>query len=200
MFVVLFAVSEALAATSPCKNFELVPKQGWGARGPKKVLPRFSGKVSLVFVHHTEGSFCTDKKTCSQQAKNVQNYHMFNKGRMYDDIGYSFLIGEDGRVYEGRGWKVVGGHTYGYNSNSYAVSLIGNFKKRSPNAASMNTLKNFIACAVEKGFITYNYELFGHRQAACTDCPGDYLFNYIKGLPRYSTRNITKYCNKKRLN
>lgn len=24
----------------------------------------------------------------------------------YDDVGYSFLIGDDGRVYEGRGWFV----------------------------------------------------------------------------------------------
>lgn len=32
------------------------------------------------------------------------------------DIGYSFMIGEDGNVYEGRGWDEVGAHTYGYNS------------------------------------------------------------------------------------
>lgn len=32
------------------------------------------------------------------------------------DIGYSFMVGEDGNVYEGRGWDQVGAHTYGYNT------------------------------------------------------------------------------------
>merc|ERR1712150_52546 len=46
-------------------------------------------------------------------------------GNGWSDIGYNFLVGEDGRAYEGRGWNRVGGHTYGYNSNSVAVSVIG---------------------------------------------------------------------------
>jgi hypothetical protein len=33
--------------------------------------------------------------------------------RQYCDIGYSFLIGGDGNVYEGRGWDRVGSHTIG---------------------------------------------------------------------------------------
>ena len=43
----------------------------------------------------------------------------FSKG--WSDIGYSFLIGGDGRVYEGRGWGRVGAHTYGYNSRAYGI-------------------------------------------------------------------------------
>ena len=39
----------------------------------------------------------------------------------WSDIGYSFLIGGDGRVYEGRGWGRVGAHTYGYNSRAYGI-------------------------------------------------------------------------------
>jgi N-acetylmuramoyl-L-alanine amidase len=40
------------------------------------------------------------------------------------DIGYNFLIGEDGNVYEGRGWDEVGDHTFGYNFAS-----LGKYKK-----------------------------------------------------------------------
>lgn len=36
----------------------------------------------------------------------------------WDDIGYSFIVGEDGNVYEGRGWRRVGAHAPNYNSNS----------------------------------------------------------------------------------
>lgn len=36
----------------------------------------------------------------------VQNYHMDTKG--WADIGYNFLVGEDGLAYEGRGWDRLG--------------------------------------------------------------------------------------------
>jgi hypothetical protein len=35
----------------------------------------------------------------------------------WGDIGYNFLVGEDGNVYEGRGWTQVGAQTLNYNSN-----------------------------------------------------------------------------------
>jgi N-acetylmuramoyl-L-alanine amidase len=36
----------------------------------------------------------------------------------WDDIGYNFLVGEDGNIYEGRGWTQTGAHCIGYNSKS----------------------------------------------------------------------------------
>jgi N-acetylmuramoyl-L-alanine amidase len=36
----------------------------------------------------------------------------------WDDIGYNFIVGEDGNVYEGRGWGIVGAHAPGFNSYS----------------------------------------------------------------------------------
>lgn len=47
--------------------------------------------------------------------------------RGWDDIGYSFLIGEDGRVYEGRGWDRVGAHAPQYNHVSIGVCFLGDF-------------------------------------------------------------------------
>ena len=68
----------------------------------------------------------------------------------FSDIGYSWLIGEDGAAYEGRGWGVVGAHTRGYNSNSYAFSVMGNFMNRNPNAAALRAVRNIIACGVAR--------------------------------------------------
>ena len=50
----------------------------------------------------------------------------------WDDIGYSFLAGDDGNIYEGRGWDRVGAHTKGYNSRGLAVSFMGNYKDHLP--------------------------------------------------------------------
>ena len=55
----------------------------------------------------------------------------------FNDIGYSFLIGGDGVVYEGRGWNTVGAHTVGFNKQSYAISFIGNFMKELPDKLAL---------------------------------------------------------------
>ena len=64
------------------------------------------------------------------------------------DIGYNFLIGEDGRVYEGRGWDAVGAHTLGYNSVSIGIAFIGDFRGRSPNAAAIRASLQLISCGI----------------------------------------------------
>jgi N-acetylmuramoyl-L-alanine amidase len=35
------------------------------------------------------------------------------------DIGYHFLVGENGKVYEGRGWDRQGAHSPGWNNDAY---------------------------------------------------------------------------------
>ena len=44
----------------------------------------------------------------------------------WSDIGYSFVVGEDGNVYEARGWDAVGAHTlhHNYDGLGKCVSLI----------------------------------------------------------------------------
>ena len=94
------------------------------------------------------------------------------------DIGYNFLVGEDGNVYEGRGWTLAGAHTYGYNSQSIGrsrllsltaqyvrsgISIIGDYMSLKPNAAALNAAKALIKCGVSKGYIKSNYLLRGHR-------------------------------------
>lgn len=44
------------------------------------------------------------------------------------DIGYNFLIGEDGIAYEGRGWGIRGAHSPDYNAKSIGICIIGNFQ------------------------------------------------------------------------
>ncbi|GFY54473.1 peptidoglycan recognition protein 3 [Trichonephila inaurata madagascariensis] len=148
--------------------------------------------VSHVFIHHTAGATCNNKDTCSKVARQIQNYHIDT--RKWADIGYSFLVGGDGRMYEGRGWKGVGAHTYGYNSKAIGISFMGNFEKVPPSAAMLNAARNLIDCGVQKKFISASRQIHGHRDAKCTACPGAALYNIIqkwvgfKGgkLPGYS--------------
>jgi N-acetylmuramoyl-L-alanine amidase len=170
---------------------ELVTREEWGALDPVAIeylLP----PVNMTFIHHTAGSECFDKETCIGVVQAIQIYHIQDRG--WNDIGYSFLIGEDGRVYEGRGWNVIGAHTMNYNSVAFGFSVMGNFMLISPNEAALTAVQTVIACGVEQGYITSDYEMFGHRDGRCTDCPGDVLYAEIETWPHFSTREIPIYC------
>ena len=56
-------------------------------------------------MHHSAEKECFDLDSCIAEVRFIQNLHMDKND--WDDIGYSFLIGVDGRVYEGRGWNVL---------------------------------------------------------------------------------------------
>ncbi|CAH1797130.1 unnamed protein product [Owenia fusiformis] len=169
----------------------IISRAGWGARPPRQ-RSNMRTPVSMVFVHHTAGAFCSSRARCSATVRNTQRFHMNSRG--WSDIGYSFLVGEDGNAYEGRGWTTVGAHTRGYNSQAIAVSVMGNFMSRAPNAAALRAVQDVIACGISRGYIRSNYELFGHRDGGCTACPGDRLYTTIRRWPRFSTRQIRKYC------
>ena len=180
-----------------CSAIERVSRADWNARPSKVVLSSLSKPVSMVFIHHTTGSSCTTKDACIQKAKQHQNFHMDDPDRLYSDIGYNYLVGEDGRGYEGRGLDKQGAHTYGYNSKAIAISVIGDYSLRKPNAAALRAIKAIINCAIDEGVVASNYRLYGHRDAGCTECPGDKLYEEIQTWPKYSTNLIQKYCDRK---
>jgi len=177
---------------SACESFELVTRAEWGARPPRSIS-YIQSVLNMTFVHHTAGEWiCYDKPQCIAQVQDIQRLHMDVNG--WADIGYSYLIGEDGRVYEGRGWGVVGAHTLNYNSIAYGFCIIGNFMDRQPNQQALAAAQNIIECGVEKGYLLADYETFGHRDGVCTLCPGDFLYVIIRGWPHYSFRPIPIYC------
>lgn len=58
----------------------------------------------------------------------MQNVHQITNG--WYDIGYSFAICGDGRIYQGRGYNVVGAHAPRYNSKSIGICLIGDWTSK----------------------------------------------------------------------
>ncbi|XP_017872994.1 PREDICTED: peptidoglycan-recognition protein SC2-like, partial [Drosophila arizonae] len=115
---------------------------------------------------------------CAQELRNIQSYHMNSLG--WADIGYNFLIGGDGAVYEGRGWNVLGAHATNWNSKSIGISFMGNFSNSKPTAAMISAAKSLLADAVSRGQISSGYTLYGHRQVSSTECPGNNLWNEIR--------------------
>ncbi|KAM5145434.1 peptidoglycan-recognition protein SC2-like [Mantella aurantiaca] len=178
-WLVLLAVFLAAEHAQGCPP--IVSRAQWGARkGTCK--SRLKTPAPGVIVHHTAGNFCNDRKSCVAQVKVIQNLHQITN--KWCDIGYHFLIGEDGTIYEGLGWTFHGMHARNFNKN-LGISFIGNFIKRSPNNAALNAAKSLISCAVAKKVIIRDYRLQGHRNVNPTTCPGDKLYNVLKGWPRF---------------
>ncbi|CAL1288694.1 unnamed protein product [Larinioides sclopetarius] len=169
---------------------EIVSRAHWGARTGRP-LPALRIPVSHVFIHHTDGATCDSKDSCSRVVRQIQNYHIDVKG--WRDIGYSFLVGGDGRIYEGRGWNKVGSHTAGYNSRSIGISFMGNYVAVEPNAAMIEAARNLIDCGVQQKYISASRQIHGHRNAKCTACPGNALYNIIERWPGFVGGRLPGY-------
>uniref|UniRef100_A0A4W3IYB8 Peptidoglycan-recognition protein n=1 Tax=Callorhinchus milii TaxID=7868 RepID=A0A4W3IYB8_CALMI len=159
----------------------LIIKHSEWTNVPSNCTDTLDPPLSYIVIHHTAGNRCFKTEDCKRQLRNIQNYHM--KFRQWCDIGYSFLIGEDGNIYEGRGWDKMGAHTFHYNHISYGIAFMGNFMNTSPNNLALNASKSLIAYAVSRKNLTPRYTLKGHRQFLKTACPGDTLYNIIKTWP-----------------
>ncbi|XP_044250516.1 peptidoglycan-recognition protein SB2 isoform X2 [Drosophila takahashii] len=108
---------------------QIVPRRSWCPVPISPRLPRLMVPVRLIIIHHTVTAPCFNPQQCQLALRRIRDDHMRRKFR---DIGYNFLIGGDGRIYEGLGFGVRGEHAPNYNSQSIGIAFIGNFQ----NAAS----------------------------------------------------------------
>lgn len=164
----------------------IISRSEWGARKPTTTIRALAqNPPPFVIIHHSATDSCITQAICNARMRSFQNYHIDEKG--WGDIGYQFLVGEDGNIYEGRGWDKHGAHSISYNSKSIGICIIGNFVGHTPNAAAIEATKNLISYGVAIGKIQSNYTLLGHRQTTRTSCPGDSLYELIKTWPHWSS-------------
>ena len=62
----------------------------------------------------------------------------------YDDIGYNFLIGGDGNIYEGRGFGTKGAHSPCYHQYAYGIAFIGNFCRQMPESKALQAYEKLM--------------------------------------------------------
>jgi len=105
----------------------IVSRAGWNAR-PARGFTTLATPVNTVVIHHTVTPFCTTQAACAQLVRSMQNFHMDTNG--WVDIGYNFIVGESGHIFEGRGWTRVGAHAVNWNSRSIGIAVIGDFTSK----------------------------------------------------------------------
>ncbi|XP_022660135.1 peptidoglycan recognition protein 1-like isoform X2 [Varroa jacobsoni] len=159
-------------------------RQEWGARPPKSKI--FVRTVGNVIIHHSQGPSCVTEHTCKSIVRTTQLQHVQTKG--WDDIGYNFLVSENGQVFEGRGWGVEAAAAMGLSTRALHVALIGTFNHRAPAEGALKTVAKLIECGVELGKVHPDYKISGHRDVEPTACPGQKLYDQVRNWTRYVKR------------
>lgn len=143
----------------------VISRTEWGAK-PAKSKATFA-KVEAVFLHHTTGESLGNADSAAW-VRNIQRQHL---AQGWADIGYSFLYDEIGRIYEGRGWNVVGAHTPKWNARAHAFAYLGN------GDVGLSVLaQQAVGELIRESDRRYGKQLIrGHRDVFATHCPGDWI-------------------------
>ncbi|EDV96482.1 peptidoglycan-recognition protein LC isoform X5 [Drosophila grimshawi] len=182
--VILGTTTNLFGKTLNKTTLELLSVAEWGGRQPNKELTKLNPPVSNVIISHTAAESCETREVCEARVKVVQNFHM--DGWNWNHVGYNFLVGGDGIVYEGRGWDYQGAHTLGYNEDSIGVSFIGTFVKLQPTLQQLQACQLLLAEGVRLKKLKPDYKLYGHRQLSATESPGEIVYNIIRKWPHWT--------------
>ncbi len=123
-------------------------------------------KIKFIAVHHSQRKI--------DSVKRIKNLHI--KINKWEDIGYHYLIGKNGKIYKGRSEKFIGAHIYGHNKNSLGICLIGNFDEELPAKKQIQTLIKFLKQKIKKHKISVK-NILGHREFpnVAKTCPGKFV-------------------------
>ena len=117
-------------------------------------------------------------RTDAELVKGIQDFHRNKRG--WADIGYHWIIGLDGNVYEGRALNVQGAHAGGGNNvENLGISVIGDFTKALPGSKQLRTTERFLAAQLAYYRVPIS-ELYGHRDFKATECPGSTLYGWLQ--------------------
>ncbi|KAK2506298.1 hypothetical protein MC885_015319 [Smutsia gigantea] len=132
----------------PTDVFTIVSRKEWGAAAvgcsAQLTLP-----VDFLVTHHVPS-----QTTCSRRLQELQAHHMHNNS--WCDVAYNFLVGDDGRAYEGVGWNVRGTHTQGYDNISLGFAFFGTEYMVIP-AALLQRVICFLVCTLSPALLLLSW-------------------------------------------
>ena len=178
----------------------VVSRAGWGADESKRCMgPDYDDGVKALTLHHTAGSNNYTKADAAAQVRGIYHYHAQNLG--WCDIGYNALVDKYGTIYEGRygglDKAVQGAHVGGFNTNTWGISMIGNYETTAPTEAMLNSVAEiagwkaaisninpkgstdlvsggFNGSRFPAGTVAHVPTFHGHNDLHYTACPGKY--------------------------
>jgi hypothetical protein len=186
---------------------EIAPRSAWeNGQCTPRGAPAYR-EVKVAFVHHTVSANEYTAEQVPAMLLSICRYHRNSNG--WNDVGYNFLVDKFGRLWEGRAGgvdkPVVGAHTTGMNTQSFAVSNIGDHSTIPAGEPAMEAMTRLIrwklplhgqpttgtATVASNGGSNSHFEpgeqatlerVSGHRDANSTACPGQALYDQLPQL------------------
>ena len=185
-----------------------VSRAQWGADESIVVPDITAGSaVRAVFVHHTadpKGDYSCDQS--DDIVRGIQRWHVGVE--KWSDIGYNFLVDKCGTLFEGRVGgvtkPVIGAHTYGFNTDTTGIAVIGTYTSARASEAAQATVAKVAAARLgaygfdalttveltqrgtagkfPEGTVVPFQRISGHRDGYATECPGDALYAQLPSL------------------
>lgn len=176
----VLAAAEAHAPEEGPEAPPLVPRSAWTTRPP---APNHDpmGAVGSITVHHTGIDHRAYGTADLLVVQRIEHHHRDRLG--WACVGYHFLIGDDGTIYEGRPLALQGAHVRDWNHGNIGLSLMGDFRFRRPSEAQLASLRWLLERLRREHAVAVD-RVWGHRDLAATDCPGDRLYGWLDGYRR----------------
>ncbi|MFD8191338.1 FG-GAP-like repeat-containing protein [Streptomyces wuyuanensis] len=203
------------ALPSTVRQPSIISRAQWGADESLVEDPaEYIEKIQAVFIHHTVGA---NNYSCAESAalvRGIMEYHI--NAEDWNDLGYNFLVDKCGQIFEGRGGgadlPVKGAHTYGFNSYSTGIAVLGDFEgdpatgkpAGQPTKAALQSAARVAAWKLgqyggdPQGSVTLTAQgntgkyvtgqqatmkvISGHRDAFATACPGKNLYAKLSSI------------------
>lgn len=188
-------------------SFEAVPQSEWRSGLASPNFNRVTHEVTHHIVHHSAGSNINTNYT--QVVRDIYLFHTQVNG--WSDIGYNFVVAQDGTIYEGRDpgpstteFEVMGAHFCGKNTGTMGIAMLGNFETAEPTEVAMTALESVLSFSLDNLEIDplsmANHSgqplnaISGHRDGCATLCPGKTLYSKLPEL-RESVIGLIDACN-----
>jgi len=136
-------------------------------------VPKVKRKITFIVLHYTAS------KDVSAATINI-----WHKQRGFREIGYHYVIRENGTVEVGRNLNKIGAHTRGKNVNSVGIVLTGhNSLAWYPSNKQIVAARHLVS-AIQDTYNIRDSEIYLHRELGNTSCPGRLTKEQILAKPK----------------
>lgn len=179
---------------------KIITRASWGADESLMTWPPEYATPKKFVVHHTAGSLGGNNP--ASVVRGIYHYHAVTRG--WGDIGYNYIVDENGNIFEGRkgGNGVIGAHAQSYNDGSIGISVMGNYNQDNVTTKTKDALTLLIAAKGNQNSIipdatsTFKGKTFpnvgGHRDVGSTACPGDHLYAALPAIRTKASQMISE--------
>ncbi len=192
----------------------IISRADWGAdESMRRGAPLYDDGIRAGIVHHTATPNEYAAADSAGIVRGIYRYHTTTLG--WSDIAYNALVDRYGQVFEGRFGGVTrpveGSPTGGFNRNTWAVAMIGNFDQAQPTAQQLRAVGVLFGWRLgmdavnpdgsvtltsaggpythyRRGAIATLPNIFAHRDVGDTACPGSLGYGCLDQIREIAAR------------